>query len=82
MMSRAGHHRRPGLGTFVRWTVRRASSLGPLGKVDESVVRTFASDAKLRSEAAGLVGACERAGGQWKGRPPVSARRTASDAKA
>jgi hypothetical protein len=82
LMTRAGHHRRPGLGTFVRWTVRRPTSLGPLGEVDEPVARTFAADAKLRNATADLVGACERTRGQWKGRPPASAHRAGSDAKA
>lgn len=73
MMSRAGHRRRPGLGTFARWMFQRRTSLGPLGEVAEPVAGTFASDEALRSEAANLVGACGRADGQWRGRPQAPA---------
>ena len=69
MMSRAGHHRRAGVGTFVRWMFQRPSSLGPLGEVAEPVAATFANDEALRSEAADLVGACGRERGEWRGRP-------------
>jgi hypothetical protein len=74
LMSRAGHRRRAGIGTFVRWMFQSPTSLGPLGKVADPVVnRTFASDAELRSETADLVGACGREGGHWRGRTPASA---------
>lgn len=73
MMRRAGHRRRAGLGTWVRWMFQSPTSLGPLGKVADPVAASFASDASLRSEAANLVGACGRDGEHWRGRPTVSA---------
>jgi hypothetical protein len=69
LMNRAGHRRRAGVGTFVRWMFQSPTSLGPLGKVADPVAHSFATDANLRSEAADLVGACARADGEWAGRP-------------
>jgi hypothetical protein len=73
LMTRAGHHRRPGVGTFVKWMFQRPTSLGRLGEVAAPVARSFATDEDLRSEAADLVGACERENGQWAGRPAPAA---------
>jgi hypothetical protein len=61
LMRQAGHLRRPGFGTFVKWVRSSAEGTGPLGEaVDEEVARKFAADATLRKGAADLVGACGR----------------------
>ena len=73
LMSRAGHHRRPGVGTFVKWMFHRPTSLGRFGEVNAPVARSFATDEDLRSDAADLVGACGRENGQWAGRPAPAA---------
>lgn len=78
MMRRAGHRRRAGLGTWVRWMFQSPTSLGPLGKVADPVAASFASDASLRSETADLVGACERDGEHWRGRATASANARSS----
>jgi hypothetical protein len=60
LMRRAGHQRRAGFGTFVKWGIRSGvDDDEPIGeKVSETVAGKFASDAQLRSESAALVAPC------------------------
>jgi hypothetical protein len=60
LMRRAGHQRRAGFGTFVKWGIRSGvDDDEPIGeKVSETVAGKFTSDAQLRAESAALVAPC------------------------
>jgi hypothetical protein len=60
LMRRAGHRRRAGFRTFVKWGLRSGvDDDEPIGEtVSEEVASKFASDAELRGASAALVAPC------------------------